>query len=32
MTVYSYTAKNAAGYSINVFSASGTNGLEMQAP
>ncbi len=32
MSVFSYTAKNAAGYEINVFSASGTNGLEMLKP
>ncbi len=32
MALYSYTAKNAAGYEINVFSASGTNGLEMLKP
>jgi len=32
MTVYNYNAKNAAGYSINVFSASDTMGLTIDRP
>ncbi len=30
MVIFSYTAQNADGYEINVFSAQGTNGLELR--
>jgi hypothetical protein len=32
MVIYSYTAKNADGYSVNVFSATGMAGLTIEKP
>jgi hypothetical protein len=32
MTIYSYTAKNATGYEVNIFIMNGTAGLEITKP